>query len=363
MRIAIDAREYGTSTGRYISKLVEYLQRIDDQNDYVVLLKPQDMETCSLSNPRFSKVACPRKEFTFWDEQIAFWRQLQGLRADLVHFGKDHQPLLYRGRVVTTMHDLTTARFRNPAKARPVFKFKQLVYRWLVRRVARKSAAILAPSRFVKDDIAKFTGVDPDKIRVTYEAAEPIADTPVIVPELRGKPFIMYVGRPTPHKNLERLIEAFQGLKGQHPGLLLALAGKKDVNYRRIEASVRKRGIKNVVFLDFVGDGQLRWMYENCQAYVFPSLSEGFGLPGLEAMTQGAPVVSSNATCLPEIYGDAAHYFDPLDTTAMTDAINEVLTDQILRKKLIAAGRGQAAKYSWKRTAQQTLEVYGHLLS
>jgi glycosyltransferase involved in cell wall biosynthesis len=175
---------------------------------------------------------------------------------------------------------------------------------------------------------------------------------------LASEQFIMYVGRPMPHKNLERLIESFVLLKAQHPNLKLVLAGKKDANYRRIEAGVKKRGLDNVIFTDFVSEGQLRWLYENCAAYIFPSLSEGFGLPGLEAMIHGAPVVSSNATCLPEIYGDAAHYFDPHNIQAMTDAINEVLTDKTLRETLIRAGMKQVAKYSWQQTAEKTLSVY-----
>ena len=360
-RIVIDARELRTSTGRYVERLLHYLQQLDQQHEYAVLLKPEDMDGWQPSNPHFTKVACPHREFTF-AEQFAYKKQLGELRPDLVHFAKDNQPVPYRGKVVTTMHDLTTARFRNPAKPWAVFRFKQLVYKWVVKRVAKKSAAILTGSQFVKDDLIKFTGVSPDKITVTYEAADAITDAPVIVPELRGKPFVMYVGRPTPHKNLERLIEAFEQLRAQHPDLLLALAGKQDANYRRIEAVTRKKGIKNVVFTGFVGEGQLRWMYENCSAYVFPSLSEGFGLPGLEAMAHGAPVISSNATCLPEIYSGAARYFDPLDVTAMSDAINEVLTDKNLRDELIKKGRVQAAKYSWRRMAQQTLAVYDRLL-
>jgi glycosyltransferase involved in cell wall biosynthesis len=168
----------------------------------------------------------------------------------------------------------------------------------------------------------------------------------------------MYVGRPTPHKNLERLLDAFALLQAQHPSLHLALAGKKDSNYRRVERIVTQKGIRNVVFTDFVTEGQLRWLYESCAAYVFPSLSEGFGLPGLEAMAHGAPVVSSNATCLPEIYGDAAHYFDPTITQSIADAINEVLTNADLRNELVAQGKTQAAKYSWQHMAEQTLEVY-----
>jgi glycosyltransferase involved in cell wall biosynthesis len=112
-----------------------------------------------------------------------------------------------------------------------------------------------------------------------------------------------------------------------------------------------------------VSEGQLRWLYENCAAYVFPSLSEGFGLPGLEAMVHGAPVVSSNATCLPEVYGEAAHYFDPLDVDDIASKIGETLDNEALRSNLIKKGKEQAAKYSWRRTAEQTLEVYEKALN
>jgi glycosyltransferase involved in cell wall biosynthesis len=356
-RIVIDAREYTTSTGRYVFQLVQYLERIDSQNDYVVLLKPRDMDVYPFSNPRFSKLASPYKEFTF-AEQLGLLRQIKSLKPDLVHFGKDHQPVLYRGRAVTTMHDLTTARFVNPDKNALLFKFKQFIYKKVVKRVARKSRQIITPSQYVKDDIANFTGVSPDKITVTYEAADAITDAAEPVKNLAGKQFIMYLGRPMPHKNLWRLIEAFKTLKGQHPDLQLVLAGKLDGNYNAISQRVAKEQIANIVFTDFVSEGQLRWLYENCAAYVFPSLSEGFGLPPLEAMMHGAPVVSSNATCLPEINGDAAHYFDPLDVQAMADAINEVLTDKDLRDRLVKAGAAQAKKYSWQRMAEQTLEVY-----
>jgi len=361
-KIVIDAREYTTSTGRYMFRLVQYLEKLDDQHDYVLLLKPGDMDAYRLSNSRFTKVACPHKEFTFFGEQVGFLRQLRGLKPDLVHFGKDHQPVLYKGKVVTTMHDLTTARFRNPDKPWVVFKFKQLVYKRMVKRVARKSDAILTGSRFVKEDLAGFTGVSPDKITVTLEAADPIKEVAEAIPPLEARKFIMYVGRPTPHKNLERLIKAFTLVKAQYPDLVLVLAGKQDANYRRIEKSVQKQNIKGVVFLGFVSEARLRWLYEHCEAYVFPSLSEGFGLPGLEAMLHGAPVVSSNATCLPEIYGAAAHYFDPLDVRAMADAINEVLTDSSLRAGLIEAGHRQAGQYSWQLLAEQTLEVYNRIL-
>jgi glycosyltransferase involved in cell wall biosynthesis len=361
-RIAIDARELNTSSGRYVERLLYYLQIIDNKNDYLVLLKERDFDGWQPSKPNFKKERCPYKEFSF-GEQLGFARQLHKLGPDLVHFPMVQQPAFYSARKVTTMNDLTTTRFRNFAKNRIIFKFKQKVYIWLNRRIAKHSTALITYSEFVKKDVLAFSNVNPNKINVTPLAADIIPDPPTQMENLKGKNFLMYVGRPMSHKNLERLVEAFAKLKSQHPELILVLAGNKDANYDRLEKLVIKNGVKDVVFPGFVSEGQLRWLYENCLAYVFPSLSEGFGLPGLEAMLHGAPIISSNATCLPEVYGDGAHYFDPFDVVSIANAINEVIINQDLRNRLIIQGRIQAAKYSWQRLATQTLKVYESALN
>jgi glycosyltransferase involved in cell wall biosynthesis len=360
-KLVIDARESGTTTGRYIDKLIEYLCKLNSPYEIVIITKPNREKYIKTIAPKFKIVTSNYKEFTF-DEQIAFKKQIEGLNPDLVHFGMVQQPIRYKGRVVTTMHDLTTLRFLNPAKNQTILKFKQRVYSKVNKTVARKSLAIFAPSNYVKNDIVSYTHIKPDKITVTYEAADKIVDKPEAFSDLEGKRFIMYVGRPFPHKNLPRLIEAFISLKTTEPDLKLVLVGKKDVVYSQIEKNTESQGVDNIVFTDFVSEGQLRWLYENCQAYVFPSLSEGFGLPGLEAMVHGAPVVSSNATCLPEVYSEAAEYFDPMNVKDMASTIKKVITDETLRQKLIAAGYKQAAKYSWNRMAQQTLQVYKTIL-
>src|SRR5690606_20669106 len=128
------------------------------------------------------------------------------------------------------------------------------------------------------------------------------------------------------------------------------------------EEYFKSRNYKNILFTGFVTDPELSWLYANTQAYIFPSLMEGFGLPGLEAMGYGTPVVSSNATCLPEVYGQAAHYFNPLDTSDIAEAINQVLSDDKLRTRLAKAGFKQIKKYSWKKQAQETFEVYKQVL-
>jgi glycosyltransferase involved in cell wall biosynthesis len=345
-----------------VDKLVENLHTLQPAHSITLLAKKHRAAALQQLAPNFTVVECNIKEFTF-AEQLALKKQIESLHPDLVHFPMVQQPVFYTGRVVTTMQDLTTLRFRNPAKNPVVFWLKQRVYSWVNKRAARKSAAIITPTEYVKHDVARFCRVPLEKITVTLEAADPITVPTEPIQSLEQKTFIMYTGRPTPHKNLSRLIDAFVLLQKTHPNLVLVLAGKKDLNYARHEERVAREGIQNVVFTGFVSEGQLRWLYENCAAYVFPSLSEGFGLPGLEAMAHGAPVVSSSATCLPEVYGDAAEYFDPFDVEDIAEKIGGVLGDETKRNNFILAGKEQLGHYSWRRMAEQTLAVYENILS
>jgi glycosyltransferase involved in cell wall biosynthesis len=362
MRILIDARESGSSTGRYVDKLVEHMHKLKPLHEVLVLAKSPRIQFFKEIAPDFEIIKSDFKEFTF-DEQTGLLKHVNNLKPDLVHFTMPQQPVRYKGLKLTTIHDLTTLRFENPAKNPFVFRSKQLVYGRVVKRVARESAAVLTPSKFVKQDVAQYANISLNKIAVTYEAADRITDAAEPISRLKDKQFIMYVGRATPHKNLARLVEAFAILNKKYPDLMLALAGKSDRNYKRLEALASdKRLAHRVVFTDFVTEGELRWMYENTAAYVFPSLSEGFGLPTLEAMVHGAPVVCSNATCLPEINGEAAVYFDPKTTFDIAKKISGVLSDSKLRGRLIRAGKLQAAKYSWRDTAKRTLDIYNQAL-
>lgn len=362
-KIAIDARELNTSTGRYVERLLHYLQKIDHTNHYAVLLKPGDVDTWQPTNPNFTKIACPYKEFSF-SEQLGYKRQLKKLKPDLVHFTMVQQPILYRGKHVTTMHDLTTTRFKNPAKNPVIYWAKQKVYNFVNWYVPRTSKFVITPTNFVKKDIVEFAHIKAKKIVVTYEAADEISAPMEPIKSLQSKPFIFYVGRPQPHKNLSRLLEAFVIVKQKHPDLLLVLAGRKDKVYDNFVNEATKLGvIDSVVFTGYVTEGQLKWLYKGCKAYVFPSLSEGFGLPGLEAMIHRAPVVSSDATCLPEVYGDAAWYCNPLDVHNIARSIDEILTNTELRNKLVHRGRTHAKTFSWQRMAEETLAVYQKALS
>lgn len=360
-RIIIDARESGTSTGRYVDKLIEYLHKLEPEYEIIVLTKTPRIEFIKNIAPGFKVIESNYKEFTF-AEQIGLLKQIDGLKADLVHFSMTQQPVLYKSKAITTIHDLTTARFNNPSKNRLVFELKQLVYRRVIKRVAKRSQALITPSDWVKYDVAQFTKVSPSKISVTHEAADKITDDPEPILDLRSQKFIMYVGRPQPHKNLKRLVRAYSYVQLTHPRLKLVLVGKLDSNYQLLKDYIHRQGMSGVIFTDFVSEGRLRWLYENAQGYVFPSLSEGFGLPGLEALAHGLPLISSRATCLPETYKDGAVYFDPKSPSDMAEKIKAVLEDKELAAKLRRRGPKVASQYSWERTAKQTLALYEQVL-
>ena len=226
---------------------------------------------------------------------------------------------------------------------------------WVGHRLAKH---IIVPSDYVKDGLAAFHHFTAEKITRIYESSEPpIAEK---ASPLAGvnKRFLLHVGSPLPHKNIERLIESFELLHAKDATLQLVLAGKREYFFEQLQAQIDASPARAaIVTPGFVSDGELKWLYQNALCYVLPSESEGFGLPGLEAMAHGCPLVSSNATCLPEVYGSAALYFDPLDVNDMAQKIHTVIADKAPRDKLITKGKQQLKKYSWHTMTKQMHEV------
>lgn len=359
MKIGIDARNLTDTTGRYVERLLNYLQEIDQQNDYVIFLNQAGFEKWQPKVDNFSAILADYSIYGA-DGQFAYARLLKKQKLDLMHFSFQQTPLPYRGKTVITVHDLTQLRFKNTSKNRAGLSYsaKQKILKAGIKRSVKKARAVIVPSHFVAKDLVQTFDIDPTKITVTYEAAdEPQALNIQAVAGLDG-PFILYVGTSHEHKNLNRLVGAFNIVRKNYPDLKLVLAGKKTIFHERLQAYTKQKSVKNVVFTDYVSEPELAWLYKNCRAYVFPSLSEGFGLPGLEAMVHGAPVISSNATCLPEIYDTAAHYFDPKSEPDMAKAIVEVLGSSELQATLIKNGNKRIKKFSWLKMAEETLAVY-----
>lgn len=360
--IVIDARSRpsGAGSGRYIDRLLSHLQEFDKSNKYTVLLRPTD--DWSPTSPNFEALPCPFRQFSFNPlDQLIFARFLRKLHPDLVHFGMTPQePLFYFGKRLTTAHDLTMFQYVRAGKLPGWLHTVRMVgYRLLFWWSLRRATRIIVPSQFVAKDIDKKYPFTKEKTVVTYEASEPPIEGGARKLKGVNEPFILHVGSPFPHKNVERLVEAFAVLKQKHPKLQLVLAGKKEQYFEKLETlAKRSPAYKDIVFTGFVSDPELKWLYQHAEAYALPSLSEGFGLVGLEAMVHGCPLISSNATCLPEIYGDAALYFDPKDTTDIANKLDAMLSDKSLQKSLVKNGYVRIKKYSWKRMAEQTLEIY-----
>ena len=362
--IVIDARIRNSSTGRYMDRLLQHLQELDQENRYTVLVDPADPWEATVTN--FTVKICKYKRFSDNPlEHLMYGWYLHLLRPDLVHFGQTPQePVLYFGRRVTTTHDLSMLRFTRPGR-RSVWmhQIRMTGYRLLFWISHRQASQIIVPTQFVADDLIRHYPFTKNKVTVTLEASEPplrVAASP-----LKGvaKPFIFHVGSPFPHKNIERLIEAFEQLAEKYPELQLVLPGKKEHYFEQLQKQIDASPVQDrIVVPGFISDAELKWLYEHAEAYVLPSLSEGFGLPGLEAMAHGCPLVSSNATCLPEVYGEAAHYFDPQSVNDIAQKLAEVLDDAKLRQNLIAKGKEQVKKFSWRRMAEQTLDVYKKFL-
>ena len=356
MRIVIDGRIINSSTGRYVERLLYHLEKIDTKNEYIVLVPTKDLSFWTPTNTNIRVEACDYSNFSL-GEQTGMRAQLDNLHADLVHFCMPQQPVFYGGDSVTTIHDLTLLRTSPSAKNPFVFRVKQFVGRFVFHRVIRKSKAIITDSEFSKQDIINFDARASGKTFVTLlgTGTSSVEQEPYQLPFSQ---YLLYVGQQLDHKNLPRLAEAHQKLLATSPDLGLVLAGRLTPEAVAHKQRFEELGYKNIHFTDFITDEQLNWLYANCRVYVFASLMEGFGLPGLEAMEHGAPVASSKATSLPEILGDAAQYFDPYNVDDIASTIQRYLEDETLRTQAIEKGYKQVRLFSWERMAEETVAVY-----
>ena len=364
--IAIDARVIHSTTGRYVERLIHHLEDIDHTNSYLILVPKKDIAFYKPRRPNFRVVEADFANYSI-AEQFGFKKLLTTLNPDLVHFCMPQQPVGYRGRRVTTFHDLILLSTYNSDKNWLVFHAKQLVGRFVFKAVARRSDYLITPTQYVKNELVRFSGVNPAKVTVTYEGCDIGHEKPETYQPLVGASYIMYVGQQSDYKNIKRLMQAHQQLRKVQPELLLVLvgklSGKNGVSLRANQAWAKQQGFQGIIYTDFLPDPQLQWCLAHAQAYVFPSLMEGFGLPALEAMASGAPVVASNATCIPEVCGDAAEYFNPTDTTDMAAAITRVITNPARRKELITKGTAHVAGFSWRHMAEQTHNIYMRALT
>lgn len=370
MRIGIDARFYGptrTGPGRYTQKLVDNLEEIDKENTYLIFLRKDNWNDFQPKNPRFKKVLSDYRWYSV-SEQLLMPFKIAKSKVDLMHFPHFNVPLFYGGKFIVTIHDLIITHFptkRATTLGPYLYKIKQFGYRIVIWFAAKRARRIITVSKFSKQEIVRHFKLANEKVVVAYEACDPPKEVTSSFDKIAEqykifKPYLLYVGNTYPHKNLERFLLAFKQLREEeNHDVQLVLVGKEDYFSNRLKRRAEGLGLsKDVIFTGFIDDQDLPLFYKNALLYVFPSAIEGFGLPPLEAMSYGLPVVSSRAPCLPEILQDAAIYFNPKEISDIVRVIKKLIVDKELQKQLKTKGLSHLKKFSWKKMVEKTHSIY-----
>jgi glycosyltransferase involved in cell wall biosynthesis len=427
-RILIDGRFIGVgdSMTRYCLGFLKCVLDLDKENKYTLLIRPEGESTIQKSKIKNQndnlKIKILDIAHYSLGEQTKLHNYLNKEKFDLVHFIQFNHPILYRGRYVVTIHDLTLFGHLHREKLH-----KKLAFNAVMKSAVKNSAKIVTISETSKRDIIENYGVDPKKIAVTYLAVDEKYSDGVKNKELRIKQFkekygitgdyILYTGMWKKHKNIVRMLQAFEQYLTEKQknkrtkedqgaitseakqSIQLVLVGKVDKNEPEVidlvnqinnrmsnvqypisnEIPNDQRGNESgkmhntscishntnrplpIITTGFVEEEELPIAYAGAIFYVIPSLSEGFGLPPLEAMACGAPVISSKISAMPEILGDAALYFDPYSIEDIADKMKQMAENNELRQHFAHKGLEQASKYSWDNTAKGTLVVYREL--
>jgi glycosyltransferase involved in cell wall biosynthesis len=369
MRIAIDARKLRDfGIGTYIRNLLSELSRLDQKTEYVVICRPADMEARGSLAANFRMVPETAPAYSI-SEQIRIPACLTRERADLLHEPHYVLPAATPCRSVVTIHDCIHLMFPQYLPNRLAYVYAKGVM-WTA---TRKATRILTVSEASKRDILRFFDIPPEKVLVIYNAIDarflgPADHERMDLVRQRYQldhPFVLYVGNIKRHKNVERLIDAFGRARvGGPDDLRLIIIGDEISKHPALRQAVHKHRLdKHVRFLGFQPHETLAAFYRLARAFVFPSLYEGFGLPPLEAMACGTPVVTSNVSSLPEVAGDAALLVDPYDADAIADGIRRAVTDESLRADLIARGLARARTFSWSQSVAKIHRIYMEVLA
>jgi glycosyltransferase involved in cell wall biosynthesis len=374
LKIAIDIRrmtEFGVGT--YIRNVVRTLGRLDRQNKYLLIGSPAKVEEIGALPPNFHAVPLLASDRTVQGYR-EFRTALQRLNCDLVHIPNLFSvPRMLPCPYVMTVHDM----LEHMSRAREQSGFWRSVHFQMTKRVLAGAARIFAVSNFTCNEIEKLFEIPSDRVEVVYNAIdERFLHGHATAPErdLIARryqvtyPFLLYAGRISPHKNVVRMIEAFSALKTElerdqaYPDLKLIIIGDDLSGNPDLRRTVVRSGVQHDVrFLGFVPIEVLRIFYDEAKIFVFPSLYEGFGLPPLEAMVHGTPVVTSNVSSLPEVVGNAAVLVNPENVFEIMRALHRVLMDKPLRDRMKERGYQQAAKFSWETSVRRILEAYGQI--
>jgi glycosyltransferase involved in cell wall biosynthesis len=371
VKIAIDIRrmtEFGVGT--YIRNVVRTLGRLDQETEYFLIGTPTKVHEIGPLPENFHTISALASETSLRGYR-EFRAAVKGLNCDLVHIPNLFSiPRFLPCPYVITVHDMLD----HMSRVRQRTGFWGALHMQMTRQVLQGAARIFAVSNFTRNEISKIFEIPSSRIEVVYNAIDErflrghasAADRELIVQRYQVTyPFLLYAGRISPHKNVVRMIEAFSALKtelerdGLYPDLKLIIIGDDLSGNPDLRRTVVRSGVQNDVrFLGFIPIEVLRIFYDSAKIFVFPSLYEGFGLPPLEAMAHGTPVVTSNGSSLPEVVGNAAVLVNPENVFEIMRALHRVLVDKALRDRMKERGYLQATRFSWEISVRRMRVVY-----
>lgn len=342
MRLVVDARMMGAGNtrgiGRYIKEITEHLRPLLAENDEMVLLQP-DIPWYGLG------------------EQLRFPSIIREAKPDVLWVPHWNVPLFYRGPLVITVHDLLLVHQPASAKAStrgPIMSWlKRVGHRMILSNALKRASVILVPTQSVADDIKRYYPSASSKVVVTGEG---LSQLPAPQSSTISGDYILYVGSAYPHKRLDLLVDAWPTISKNHPGLSLVITGKDDVFLSRIKSQVQNNGSDRVLFAGPVNDQELSTLYANASAFVFPSSFEGFGLPPIEALAAGTPIIVSDIPVLREVLPTkGVFFFRSGDKHGMITAIETVLSNLPQADAEAAEGGEEVRRrHQWEETAKRT---------
>ena len=363
MKIGINGRFLAakrTGVQRAAYNLVRSLVEIDQANQYFLFTSEDQLDNPDWKRPHVTIVPSRIKEGEniknhIW-EQIALPFLAAKYRVDLLHSPANLAPLFYKGRSVIHIHDLCFV--VNPQWFS--FSFRTL-YNFVIPRLAKRAIKVITNSNNSRNDLLQYCNLSADRVSQIYWAVDELFLESNIEPlqPILNEPYILYVGSLEPRKNIGALLEAYEILRTRHPHLTpkLVLIGGESPLFAEVRLKIKKYK-EDILFKGFVNDAQLRNYYRGARLFVYPSLYEGFGLPPLEAMAAGVPVVTSMTSSIPEVVGQAALMVSPHHAGQIADAMAQILDDPELAASLVRAGRQQVQKFNWYRVARNTLAIY-----
>ena len=368
MTIGFDFRMGGSGNagiGRYSFELLSAMLDLNKgKHKFVVFYNEaatNEEDIKELRNKGVQLVVANFRHYSF-SEQIFFPRLLSKYKLDLMHFPNFNVPILYRGRYIVTIHDLVHHKISGHKKAR---YHKFLAYKFIVNRAVKNAVKIITVTEAAKEEILSFIQIDPDKISVTYEApnryqGQAVSFEKVAAQYLLPRPYLLFVGTLERKKNLINLVKGFDKFISKYKfDMDLVIAGKIDPHYPEIRTQMLQiKHRDDLVFTGFISNGVQATLYKNAFAFITASMHEGFGLPGLEAMEYGIPVLAANTKVFNEVYDNAAIFFDGMDTNDIAEKIHILVKDQPFYEQMQKKSLKRSIEFDWQLTAKKTLTIY-----